>query len=575
MFGLIEAALLVAVAVAAAGVLVARRTGWEAEEVLAAAPGVALLAAGGIRFAFYVLDLAPIADVVVWGAFALGVVFGARDLLEATRSAVVRRALGSWAILALWVLALACLVRNYGAGNWNTDWIEHYLRARFFLGGQPYDMTFIGAAVTARPPLVNLAAAEVMAFAGRKFPVYQMTIVLTALMGYFPLLLLAREFAPRARRLPETLAAWLMLCPMFVENATYTWTRQVAAWLVIAATAFYLRGRRLGDARRITFAFLLAAAAVLAHYSAATYAWFLGIHYLIAVWPGRPRAWRELAAIAGVVALVLGPWIAWSAVVYGPGALLTTTASYHDARTYAGPSHVAKIALNVLDTIVPNFVRGETTDARGGLTDWGGLREQAFMAYQSNLFFALGTAGAALLALDWLRRRRGSNASAPRGGNTGATPVGAIFWIGFVAAGFAGIAGNGVREPLGLAHLSLQPVVLLAIAWLASRFGGWPGWMRAIALAGLTLDLLLGIALHFWLQSYPLDLDIGWLGPLGLGFNDLLVGTTQSNWSLKVQHNLEFAGDLMAGWGPALALLLLALAAAGYVMLMRSERESV
>jgi len=52
---------------------------------------VALLAAAD-RFAFYVLDLAPIADVVVWGAFALGVVFGARHVLDATRSAVVRRA---------------------------------------------------------------------------------------------------------------------------------------------------------------------------------------------------------------------------------------------------------------------------------------------------------------------------------------------------------------------------------------------------------------------------------------------------------------------------------------------------
>jgi hypothetical protein len=565
MIGLVEAALLIVVAVAAAGVLIARRTGWKAEEVLAAAPGVALLATGGIRFAFYVLELAPIADVVIWGAFALGVVFGARHLLDAARSAVVRRAIASWALLAVWVIALGFLVRNFGAGNWNTDWIEHFLRARFFLGGQPYDQRFIGAVVTARPPLVNLAAAEVMAFAGRGFPVYQMTMLLTALMGFFPLLLLAREFAPRARRLPETLAAWLMFSPMFVENATYTWTRQVAAWLVIAATAFYLRGRRIGDARRITFAFLLAAAAVLAHYSAATYAWFLGIHYLIATWPGRPRAWRELAAIAGVVALMLGPWIAWSALVYGPGALLTTTAAYRDAQRYEGPSHLAKVALNIRDTIVPNFVRGESADARGAPTDWGGLRERAFMAYQSNLFFALGTAGAALLALDRLRRR----------GRVPAEPgaAGAIFWIGFVAAGFAGIAGNGAREPLGLAHLSLQPVVLLAIAWLASRYAGWPGWMRVIALAGLTLDLLLGIALHFWLQSYPLDLGHDWRGPLGLELNDLMIGTTLDNWGLKVQHNLEFAGDLMAGWGPAQALLLLALAAAGFVMLFRSARE--
>ena len=62
-------------------------------------------------------------------------------------------------------------------------------------------------------------------------------------------------------------------------------------------------------------------------------------------------------------------------------------------------------------------------------------------------------------------------------------------------------------------------------------------------------------------------------GPLGLTFNDLLIGTTD-NWGLKVQHNLEFAGDLMAGWAPAIALLLVPLAAAGFVRLFRSARET-
>ena len=187
------------------------------------------------------------------------------------------------------------------------------------------------------------------------------------------------------------------------------------------------------------------------------------------------------------------------------------------------------------------------------------------MAYQSNLFFALGAAGVALLAID-RRRRRGRGPAEPGAAGT-------VFWIGFAAAGLAAIAGFGARDAHGLAYLSLQPVVLVAIAWLTTRFAAWPGWMCAIALAGLAIDSLLGIALHFWLQSYPLDLGNGWRGPLGLTSNDLLIGTTLDNWSLKTQHKVEFAGDLMAGWAPAMALLLLPLAAAGFVLLVRSARE--
>jgi len=55
---------------------------------------------------------------------------------------------------------------------------------------------------------------------------------------------------------------------MFVENAT-TLDRQVAAWLVIAATAFYLRGRRPAT-RAASLRLPARAAAVLADYSAAT-----------------------------------------------------------------------------------------------------------------------------------------------------------------------------------------------------------------------------------------------------------------------------------------------------------------
>src|SRR5262249_46819513 len=163
-----------------------------------------------------------------------------------------------------------------------------------------------------------------------------------------------------------------------------------------------------------------------------------------ATWPRRPRPWRELAAIVLAAGCLIVPWIGWSASVYGPDALVTTTAAYRDAKGYEGPSHVTKGALNVVDTVLPHFVRGLSTDVRSAPGTWGGLREVTFMAYMSNLWFAPGVFGAALLLLDRMRGRRGrAPGGAPGGG------AGAGFWVGFVVAGFAGLAANGVRQTTG------------------------------------------------------------------------------------------------------------------------------
>jgi hypothetical protein len=579
---LATAALVCAILIAGPGFVLLRRSGWEPEEVLAAAPGLSILVVGMARFALFAAGALEAAGWIITGACVLLAILPVRDALAAiagpaataagpgagppaggTSAPAAHRALAAAALVAGWVLSLTALIRNYGAGNWNTDWVEHFQRARFFLGWQPLDTTFVGAALPARPPLFNLFAAQVMTAAGGGYEVYQVTAVLVALLGFFPVLLLAREFAPRAARLPWAVAGFLMLSPMFVENAAYPWTKQTAAWMVIAATALYLRARRSGDAGRMVAAFALAAGGVLVHYSAGPYALFLGAHYLVATFRGRARRGRELAAIAGVAAVVIVPWLAWCAAVYGPAAAATTTSSWRDAGAYTGTSHAAKIILNIRDTIVPDFLRGVSSDARPTGMTWGRVREMAFMAYQSNLLLAPGILGVALLVIDLSRRR----------GTRGWPPPGRGFWGGFVLAGLVlGIAAHGARDRLGLAHLVLQPVVLAVTAYLAAAFVSWGPRLRTLAIGGLAFDLAFGIALHFWLQAYPLDLPAAWRGPLGLTGSDLFIGFTEANWILKRDGGLGFLGDRAAGVAPLLAFVAAAFAAGAFAALVSAAR---
>lgn len=358
-----------------------------------------------------------------------------------------RAALAAAGLLAAWIAVLTCLVRNYGAGSNTTDWMEHYLRARFFFGGQPFTRTFVGAALAGRPPLLNLFAAQVLELTGGRYPQYQAAVGVASIAGFFAVLLLARSFADAGRRdapspsgaalvLAPVAGAWLMFNPMFVENATYPWTKAVAAWMVIAAAAFYLRGRRAADSSRVVTAFAIGAGAILTHYSAGPYVAFMAGHYLVGEWRARPGRGRELAAAAAVAAVILAPWLLFITAVYGPGAAITATASYRDAAAHEEGPHLVKLVLNIRDTIVPNFARGVSTDARARLSTWGGVREPTFMAYQSNLLAGPGVAGLALLAAAlWSSRRR------PAGvGGAGD----AVFWTGFVLAGVVvGIAAHG------------------------------------------------------------------------------------------------------------------------------------
>jgi hypothetical protein len=113
----------------------------------------------------------------------------------------------------------------------------------------------------------------------------------------------------------------------------------------------------------------------------------------------------------------------------------------------------------------------------------------------------------------------------------------------------------GDREHYGIVHICLQSVVLLGLAFLASRWRGMGrGWQLALVL-GWTVDFCLGIALQFAVEDFAID---RWLLP---GRNLLEVSQTytlvsQENLREKIIAHFAYFADILTT-PPALVLALL------------------
>jgi len=119
----------------------------------------------------------------------------------------------------------------------------------------------------------------------------------------------------------------------------------------------------------------------------------------------------------------------------------------------------------------------------------------------------------------------------------------AVFWVACVG-GIVAVSFTTYLEPgyFGIAQLCLQPVVLLGLAFLASRWDGLgPAW-RAVVIAGCGIDLCLGIALNFAVEDLAFD---RWLHP-SLGVAEVARGYSliaQTNMNAKESTHLQFFAD--------------------------------
>jgi hypothetical protein len=420
--------------------------------------------------------------------------------------------------------------------------------------------------VPMRPPMMNAITAGILAQAADAetfFEGYQLVFVFLNSLVALPCMLVAPrlvKLSPRlARKAVWTVAAALAASPMFCQNLTYAWTKLFAAFYAILAIAIYLRawqrknkadsstanedeppaeraGRRPStilsppssilrpSPARFVLAFALLCAGFLVHFSVGPYALFLGLHYLAAVWWRRPNRWGEAAMIGGVSLAVLATWFTWSVVVYGPSTTFTSTSAVSDSVRMSGAENVANIAKNVGNTLFPRILREPdlirhlpvdsptTVPSAPAVTEEEKIREDLeqpsgpgrvrdffFLIYQVSLPGGLGSVGFALaLVLLWMAWTRRSAAN----------PGVRVFWIAFIPIVFiAGVAVYGGTDRFGVAHICLQPMMLLGICLVAGGVWAFGPRVRGLLLLGLLFDFVFGVFLQVTLEHHLFRLD--------------------------------------------------------------------
>ena len=529
--------------------LVARRALDPAEKIVAT---VALSLLAVFLFAWLGF-IARLPVVLHWALplLALGGLAARRAETAATwRDPAARALLLGQLIVTAWCLGWLALVVTYSGGGWAADWYEHWERTRHFLERGPPDAVFIDhAGVTARPPLANVVIAALLSLTRADFAHYQLVSTLLATTAFAPAALLARRFGGPAA-IPVA-AVLFMLNPLFVQNATFAWTKLPAAFFVLTALWFFLRTARAD--RPLEPALLFGAslaAAILTHYSAGPYAIVFATAWLAGSWFRcfDPAWWRATAAAGALGALLLATWFGWAFAVFGTGTTLFANTSIQAAAASAG-GQLLRVAVNLRDTLVPHFLRPHDAALITQTSPWGWGRDWLFQNYQVNLLLALGSTAWLVLAAVLWRAWSGPGHTVR------------LRWAAAVtAAVILGVAVHGARDTWGLAHICLQPVILLGLATLAGHARHLsPPWRRALV-AGAAADLALGLILHFGVQNLAFD---RWFTP-GRSLDAIFATYNQiafMNIAAKVQHQLVFFSDAIALPVPLVASGLAALLA--------------
>ncbi len=510
----------------------------------------------------YVGGFGPRAFLLLPPAAGLGLWLGRRELADLVAARGVRALTAAQLLVTAWSVGWLALIVSYSGGDWTGDWFSQWERTRFFLERWPRDFLFFGIdPLPSRPPLVNVVLGAWLGLTHADFAAYQLFLTLCGSLVFLPAALLARRFGGGGPAALSLLAVLLMLHPLFLQNVTYAWTKLPAALFILAALHFFLRAHDPDASLTHAVLFSLSlAAGLLAHYSAGPYAVVLAAAWCALGWPRRRESvwWRHTALAAAAGGLVLATWFAWSLATYGAHGTVASNTSVVDQAPTAG-EQLARIAHNLRDTLVPPFLRSVDWSSYGQRSAWGAWRDSAFVLYQRNLFFAVGSVGA-LAALAALVQRSRT-----------ATPCARGFWSWFIGATIVlGVAVHGSRDVWGNTGVCLQPLVLLGLVLLAAH---WPElgrpWRLAL-IAGIAVDFTLGVLLHFGAQSFLLD---RWLTP---GRPEVDVFTSYSEFALmnlraKLQLGLRFFGETLPV-APALILLLLAALLA--LALVRARRSA-
>lgn len=497
----------------------------------------------------------------LWALSAAGALYALvrpGALVDLYRDASLRGMLARWLLLALWCLGFQSLVVSYSGAGWAGDWLEHYDRAHFFLQHWPTGFLFLDVyPLPARPPLINLWAAGLLAQTGGSFAHYQVMITLLSSLVIFPLTVLLNRSHPEGRT-QYLLLILLMACPLFVQNATFPWTKLGSAFFVLLAITQLSPGAGAPTSARMIAGAVLLAAGMLAHYSAGPWICALGAG---GIWIHRHR-WREpdfrrsLLFATLAAGLLCITWFGWSMAVYGP----TTTFTENTAVAMSPGGTVAERALRAVEnlwfTVTPIATNTDVPLLRQTST-LGQWRDYWFLLYQLKLPFAFGLAGGSAILWLLLRAKWSQEVN---------------YWLIVVPLiMILGTATHAQPDRFGLTHISLQPLVLLGLTWLAAQADRLPRWLAWVWTVGLAVDLGLGISLHFAVQSFSLE---RWLHP-GLGTGQYVAAYTAGariNWHNKSLLNLRYLGDIVTP--TACILTIIAAGATAGILFLRSPKRA-
>jgi hypothetical protein len=511
------------------GMPMAARLALPPRETLLAAILCALLAVFFGAWAVFVLALPSGVLLALPVLAALGLLFRGNSF-AAFRDPEVRAICASQLLVSAWVVGWLSLIKSYSGGGWAADWFEHWDRARFFGERWPRDFQFLGHPLPARPPLANVVVAFFLQFTRADFPTYQVVSTLLSSLVFLPAEALASRWGS-AKRTTWILGLLLMLNPLFVQNATFPWTKLPAAFFVLTAVYFFLRFRDENPAiRDAVLCSAALGAGLITHYSAGPYAVVIAMGWFFLGGSAfRNRSWRRATAWAAAVGvLVCASWFAWSLSNYGTDVTLLSNSSVTAARVETATPAVKALA-NLRDTIVPHFLRDVDQTLIQQKSPWGRVRDWFFQLYQLNLFFAFGSLGwlGILVAL----RARGTPRSRA-----------SLCWLGsIILVVVLGVVVHGARDVWGLTHICLQPLVLAGLAFLAARWADLGRMWQRIVLVGGAFDLGWGIFLHFSLQNQS---PLFWRSdPIAVALSEYS-GPAAMNLAAKLQHGLTFLGDL-------------------------------
>ena len=464
-------------------------------------------------------------------------------------------------------LLLQASIRNYNGLLWGGDWHEHFERTMFFIErSDPIAARFLslalgageGYTLTARPPFMNVLMAHVIGHGTPSFAAFQLASTWLNALACLPALALASRCAALFRHSPErgmlAAAAAITLLPSFAENVTFTWTKLLAAFYVLAAVLLVTRRNAIASPGRLALAGMLLGSGVAVHYSSAVYAVVLGLAVVVMAacddlteirsgWLGRVKRSCIAALAFGLPqVVVLLPWLGFSWATFGLRGTLATNTAVTDAAGMTPIENLWKITLNCFDTLVPHFLREQPPLIAELMVQPNGsaaMRDWWFAPLQVNFPMAVGTVTqfvAAGIAV-WLLAS--SMAAREARGRT-------VFWAWLFSAGFVlGVAVVGGRDTIGLAHVCLQPLIVTAAAAAVTALPRLPWLVRVLVLAGLAWDYLVGVMLQFWLEHLPVEAYVVAQqdGSITVGNLFGIVGAASANAALKQNYGLAFLGD--------------------------------